>query len=121
MFRKGVIAATLVAFGTSLPELVIAATAAVRGHGELAVGNVIGANILNVFFVVGASGAITPGGLIAGPNFFVILFPTMFLLLLTLRIGLFTGKERLSRSHGVVMLAIYGVYTFVSYALGGGE
>ena len=53
---ESVIAATLVAFGTSLPELVIAVTAALRSHGELAVGNVIGANILNVLFVVGASG-----------------------------------------------------------------
>ena len=47
---ESLIAATLVAFGTSLPELVTAVTAARRGHGELAVGNVIGADILNVLF-----------------------------------------------------------------------
>ncbi len=118
---ESVIAATLVAFGTSLPELVIAATAAFRGHGELAVGNVIGANILNVLFVVGASGAITRGGLMAEPHFFIILFPTMLLLLLILRIGIRPGRETLSRSHGTVMLTIYAVYTIVSYALAGGE
>ena len=118
---ESVIAATLVAFGTSLPELVVAATAALRGHGELAVGNVIGANILNVFFVVGASGAITRGGLMVEPHFFIILFPTTLLLLLTLRIGIRPGRETLSRTDGAVMLAIYALYTVVSYALAGGE
>jgi cation:H+ antiporter len=58
---KSIIAATLVAFGTSLPELVTAITAARKGHGELAVGNIIGADILNVLFVVGVSAAVTPG------------------------------------------------------------
>lgn len=114
---ESVIAATLVAFGTSLPELVVATTAALRGHGELALGNVIGANILNILFVVGASGAITSGGLTADPYFFTLLFPTMLLLMLTLRIGLLPGRERLNRSHGTVMLAIYVVYMVVSYSL----
>ena len=45
----------------------------------------------------------------------------MLLLLLTLRIGLLPGRERLSRSQGVVMLAMYALYTVVSYSLGGGE
>ncbi|MEC9258706.1 MAG: sodium:calcium antiporter, partial [Candidatus Poribacteria bacterium] len=67
---QSIIAATLVAFGTSLPELVTAVTAARKGHGELAIGNVIGADILNVLFVAGASAAITSGGLIAPPHFF---------------------------------------------------
>ena len=116
---ESVIAATLVAFGTSLPELVVATTAAVRGHGELALGNVIGANILNVLFVVGAAGAVTRGGLSADPMFFILLFPTMLLLMLTLRIGLLPGQDRLGRSYGVVMLAIYVVYTVVSYILDG--
>ena len=113
-----VIAATLVAFGTSLPELVVATTAARRGHGELAVGNVIGANILNVLFVVGAAGAVTPTGLIATPHFFLVLFPTMLVLLLTLRIGISTGGDNLSRHYGVVMLTIYVLYTITNYVIG---
>ena len=51
-----IIAATLVAFGTSLPELTVVVTATIKGHGELAVGNVIGADVLNVLFVAGGSG-----------------------------------------------------------------
>ena len=61
---EGVVAATLVAFGTSLPELVTAVTAALKKHGDLAVGNVIGADILNVLFVAGAAAAVTPAGLV---------------------------------------------------------
>jgi len=114
-----VIAATLVAFGTSLPELVVATTAALRGHGELAVGNVIGANILNVLFVVGAAGAVTPTGLIATPHFFLVLFPTMLLLLLTLKIGISNSVDNLSRPYGVVMLTIYVLYTIINYTMVG--
>ncbi|MBI3666805.1 MAG: sodium:calcium antiporter, partial [Acidobacteria bacterium] len=55
---ESVIAATVVAFGTSLPELVTALAAARRGHGELAVGTIIGADILNVLFVAGAAAAV---------------------------------------------------------------
>ena len=51
-----IVAATIVAFGTSLPELVTAVTAARRDHGDLAVGNIVGADILNVLFVAGAIG-----------------------------------------------------------------
>ncbi len=78
---ESVIAATLVAFGTSLPELVTAVTAARRGQGELAVGNVIGADILNVLFVAGAAAAVTRQGLEAGPNFFTLLYPSMLFIL----------------------------------------
>lgn len=117
---ESVIAATLVAFGTSLPELVVATTAALRGHGELALGNVIGANILNVLFVVGAAGAVTRGGLSADPLFFILLFPAMLLLMLILKIGLRPGQDRLSRSYGTAMLAIYVVYTVASYYLDAG-
>ena len=57
-----IVAATLVAFGTSLPELMIALTATLKGQGELAVGNIIGADILNVLFVAGTATAVTAGG-----------------------------------------------------------
>jgi len=80
-----IIAATLVAFGTSLPELVTAITAARSGHGDLAVGNVIGADILNVLFVAGASAAVTNGGLVTSAHFFRILFPAMLLVLVVFR------------------------------------
>ena len=112
---ESIIAATLVAFGTSLPELVTSVTAARRGHGELAVGNVVGADILNVLFVSGAAAAATPGGLIAAPHFFRVLFPAMLFVLLVFRVGIaFSGKE-MRRPFGYVLLGAYGVYLLVSY------
>jgi cation:H+ antiporter len=111
----GVIAATLVAFGTSLPELVTAVTAARRGHGELAIGNVIGADILNVLFVAGASAAVTPAGLSASPFFFKFLFPAMLLILVVFRVGVFVSGASLKRPFGIVLLAVYVAVTVLSY------
>ena len=114
---EGVIAATLVAFGTSLPELVTAITAARRNHGELAVGNVVGADILNVLFVAGASAATTPSGLQASGHFFLVLFPAMLFILLTFRIGVFVSGDSMRRPFGFVLLGAYGIYMVVSYLL----
>lgn len=110
-----VIAATLVAFGTSLPELVTAVTAARRGQGELAVGNVIGADILNVLFVAGAAAAVTPAGLEAGADFFTVLFPAMLFILVVFRTGVILSGATLRRGFGYVLLAAYGVYLAASY------
>ena len=112
---ESIIAATLVAFGTSLPELVTAVTAARRGHGELAVGNVVGADILNVLFVAGAAAAVTPAGLVAGGHFFLVLFPVMLFILITFRIGIFVSGDWMKRPFGFTLLAAYGVYLIVSY------
>ena len=112
---EGIIAATLVAFGTSLPELVTAVKASMRGHGELAVGNVIGADILNVLFVAGAAAAVTPGGLIAGPQFFQVLFPAMVFVLLVFRVGVVVSGDAMRRPFGVVLLAAYAVAIIVGY------
>ncbi len=114
---ESVIAATLVAFGTSLPELVTAVTAARRGHGELAVGNVIGADILNVLFVAGASAAVTPVGLHAGGNFFSVLFPAMLFILVVFRIGIFVSRDALRRGFGYVLLVSYCIYIVAGYYL----
>lgn len=118
-FRLGIpssiIAATLVAFGTSLPELVTAVTAALKRHGELAVGNVIGADILNVLFVSGAAAAVTAGGLEASPFFFRLLFPAMLSLLLMFRVGIWVSKDRLPRSFGLLLIAMYILVTGLSY------
>ncbi len=111
---QAIIAATLVAFGTSLPELVTAVTAVRKGHGELAIGNVIGADILNVLFVAGASAAVTQGGLVASPNFFKLLFPAMIVLLVILRLSIVFSKENLSKVGGALLLLGYIGYLILS-------
>ena len=111
----GVVAATIVAFGTSLPELVTAVTASLRGHGDLAVGNVVGADILNVLFVSGAAAAVTQGGLDAGAEFFWVYFPCMLVILTVFRVGIFFCGDRLGRGFGVVLIFFYLVSTVVGF------
>lgn len=112
---NSIIAATLVAFGTSLPELVTAITATLKGHGELAVGNIIGADILNVLFVMGSSLAVTKGGLSVPPVFFTLYFPAMIFVLLLFRVGTIISKTHLKRSFGIVLLASYILVSIFSY------
>ncbi len=114
---KHIISATLVAFGTSLPELVTAITAVRRGHGELAVGNIIGADILNVLFVAGVSASATQGGLQADGQFFQFLFPAMLFILIVFRCGIFVSGDQLKRPFGVVLVATWLLVTILSYVL----
>lgn len=114
----GVIAATIVAFGTSLPELVTAVTAVRKGQGALAVGNVIGADILNVLFVAGAAAAVTPQGLTVQPFFFKLQFPAMLLILLCFRVGIAVAKEeKLTRPFGVVLVSFYVIYLIFTLSI----
>ena len=116
---EAVIASTLVAFGTSLPELVTAVTAARKGQGELAVGNVIGADILNVLFVAGAAAAITPAGLVAESIFFRLQFPAMLLILLCFRVGIYAAKDgKLSRPFGAFLVGVYVIYGILNALFG---
>jgi cation:H+ antiporter len=113
---KGIIAATLVAFGTSLPEFVTAITAVRKGYGEIALGNIIGADILNVLLVSGLSAAVTPGGLVASSEFFLLLFPAMLAILAVFRIGIAFSGNTLSRPFGALLLGIYVTITILSYS-----
>jgi cation:H+ antiporter len=110
-----VISASLIAFGTSLPELVTVVTSVLKGRGDLAVGNVIGADILNVLFVSGVSAAVTPGGLEASPVFFYKFFPFMLGLLIVFRIGIWKGGKELGRPFGALLLALYGVFLWLNF------
>jgi len=97
---------TIVAFGTSLPELVTSVTAAIKGKSDIAMGNIVGSNIFNILFVVGTSALITP--VVYSPKFFVdsiVAIATVVLLLLCV-----FRKYMLGRLGGLIMLACYGVY-----------
>lgn len=112
-----VIAATLVAFGTSLPELITSITAARKGHGDLAIGNIMGADILNVLFVTGAAAAVTKGGLFVEPKFFTLLFPGMLFVLFVFKGSVIASRDHLKRGVGFVLLAAYLVVTILSYVI----
>lgn len=113
---EGIIAATIVAFGTSLPELVTSVSAVRKNHGGIAIGNIIGADILNVLFVAGSAAAVTKGGLIAGPHFFKILFPSMLAILLVFRFGVILSKKWLNKIFGFILLTIYILVNLLSYS-----
>jgi len=118
---NSVIALTIVAFGTSLPELVTCVQAARRGHGDLAIGNIIGADVLNALFVAGASAAVSPGGLTVDKPFFWLSFPTMVVVLIVFRIGILVCKDNLPRRFGIVLLGSYLAYLGLTVATGLGS
>jgi len=103
-----VLAVTLVAFGTSLPELATAIASIVRGHAELLVGNIIGADILNVLFVIGASATASP--LAVPPLFFRFHLPVMLAALVLLRVFIFWPGATFRRWQGAALLALFGGY-----------
>lgn len=112
---QAVIAATLVAFGTSLPELVTAITAVRKGHGELAIGNIIGADILNVLFVVGSAAAVTSGGLHVPSSFFKLQIPTMLIVLVLFRIFSKNKRMVINKKEGFLLFAFYIVYLVLNF------
>ncbi len=103
-----IVAATLIAFGTSLPELVTGITCIIKKHSELLVGNIIGADILNVLFVTGAAATAVP--LTVDPMFFRLHFPVMVLLLILFRATIHFSKNTFARWPGAIFVGIYLLY-----------
>ncbi len=97
---------TIVAFGTSLPELVTSVTAATKGKTDIAIGNIVGSNIFNILFVAGTTALITP--VVYSANFLVdsITAAAAVVLLWILMIK----NKRLGRMGGIVMLIGYAAY-----------
>jgi cation:H+ antiporter len=119
-----VVAATLVAFGTSLPELIVGITSIRRGHPELLVGNVIGADILNVLFVIGFAALAAPLHVVDPtadvPTIFLLLhLPTLLIILLVFRLYIVraTRTGNFSRWMGWPLLAMYIAYVAAQFAL----
>ena len=114
-----IIAATLVAFGTSLPELVTAITSVRKGHGELAIGNVLGADVLNVLFVTGAAAAVTKGGLAVPAQFYYLFFPSMVFVVIVLRVGINRTSRQFSKTFGFILLIAYVITVILGYVVPG--
>ena len=105
---ESLVGLTIVAVGTSLPELATSAMAAYKKNSEIAVGNVVGSNIFNIFFVLGVSATIRPLPFQAGSNvdIGVVIASSLFLFLF-----IFTGKTRsLDRWEGILFLLLYAGY-----------
>ena len=97
---------TIVALGTSLPELVTSVTAAKKGNADIAIGNIIGSNIFNILFVVGSSALITP---VPFESHFII--DSFVAILIGLVLYLCTKKTRvLDKKAGILLLVTYSIY-----------
>ena len=113
---RDLIALTIIAAGTGLPELATSAVAAYKKNSDIAVGNIVGSNILNVFMVLGISSTIKPIPLEPRNNIDigVAIFASLILF-----ITMFTGKKRiLERWEGIIFLTIYIAYTAYLIKLG---
>ena len=119
---ESVIALTFIALGTSLPELVTAITSLIKGHSDLSLGNVIGANVFNLVLVCGMSVTVAPfhiptSATIAGQNASLVLeLPVMFAVMLIMTLPSLL-KGRTSRLQGVLLLGIYAVFCGIQFML----
>ena len=113
---ESVIGLTLVAGGTSLPELATSIVAALKKNPEIAIGNVVGSNLFNVFFVLGCSASITPLHLTGITNLDLWVLAGSGILLWFF--GLFFAKRTITRIEGSIMVLCYVAYTtFLIYNL----
>ena len=119
---EAVIALTFVALGTSLPELVTAVTALAKGHSDLSLGNVIGANLFNLVLVSGVASALAPFQIpvsrtVAGINASLLIdIPVMLLVMLLLAVPALK-KERLYRGQGIALLCIYAAFCVSQFVM----
>ena len=106
---EAVIGITIVSAGSSLPELAVSVNAARKGNVGIALGNVLGSNILNIFFILGCSASITPICLdgFSYVDYYVLIFSS----LLIYAVGKFGGKNIIKRSEGALLVATYIAYT----------
>ena len=119
---ESVIALTMIALGTSLPELVTAITSLVKGHGSLSLGNIIGANFFNLVLVSGISTTLSPFDLpvektIGGLNASLVVdLPLMIIVMLIVTIpALIKGK--LTRAQGIILLVLYASFLVFQFLI----
>ena len=106
---ESLVGLTIVAVGTSLPELATSVVAAIKKNSDIAVGNVVGSNIFNVFWILGLSSIIRPLPFEPESNFDIVM--VIFSSLLLFFFGFIGRKHTLTRSKGVLFLVVYVVYT----------
>ncbi|MBP3917074.1 MULTISPECIES: calcium/sodium antiporter [unclassified Clostridium] len=101
---------TIVAIGTSLPELVTSVVAAIKGEEDIALGNILGSNIFNILLIIGLSSAISP--IAVSSN---LIFDFVFLIVVTLIIGIMifinkSEEKRFGKKEGIILVVFYVIY-----------
>ncbi len=102
---------TIVAMGTSLPELVTSIVASLKGENDIALGNVLGSNIFNILLILGVSSAISP--IVVSPSMFFdfiyLIAITLFIFILVFLLGK-NKEKKLTRFEGFILVALYAAY-----------
>jgi cation:H+ antiporter len=106
---EAVIGLTIVAAGTSFPELATSVVAAIRGEGDIAVGNVVGSSIFNLLGIVGIAAVATPGGLSVAPALVNFDIPVMIAVAFAC-LPIFATGQCIARWEGALFLGYYAVY-----------
>jgi len=106
---ESLIGLTVVAIGTSLPELATSAMAAYRGNSDIAIGNVVGSNIFNIFFILGTSSLVRPLPFYSNSN--VDILVTCLASILLFSFVLIGSGRRIDRREGVLFVSLYLIYT----------
>lgn len=104
-----IIGLTIVAAGTSLPEVAASAIAALRGERDIAIGNVVGSNIFNLLLIIGVSSSVTPGGLLVNPTLLSLDIPIMWACAFVCLPLFFRGMS-LGRLEGWMFLFLFSYY-----------
>ena len=103
-----IIGLTIVAFGTSLPELVTSVTAAKKNAVDIAIGNIIGSNIFNILFVAGLAGVFSPNPIGFEPTFII---DAIVAIVAAVLLWLFVFKDKkMGRLGGIIMISVYALY-----------
>lgn len=105
---EAIVGITIVSAGSSLPELAVSVNAARKGNVGIALGNVLGSNILNIFFILGCSATITPISLngFSFVDYYVLLGSSLLIYI----VGKFWGKSTINRCEGAILIVAYIAY-----------
>ena len=106
-----VIGLTIIAIGTSLPEISTCIVAARKGEGEIAAGDIIGADILNILWIIGVSSMVNP--IYVSTRIIHFMFPWMFLIVGTMLLSM-RIHYRIGKTKGIILLSLYAIYLFMT-------
>lgn len=108
-----IIGLTLTAFGTSLPELVTSITSIIKKVHDISIGNIIGANILNIILVLGLSSSILP--IKIQRSYLTTYIPFTFAIVASVIFFIFANKTRLKRWNGIIVMGLYFTYVYFMF------
>ena len=108
-----IISLTILAVGTSLPELVTSVMAAIKGNSDIAIGNIIGSNIFNMLFIIGTSALIKP--IVYSVAYNIDMAILMIAMIVLALFPVIPPKNKMSRANGIIYLIMYGIYLAIMF------